>query len=175
MKYITLLLGLALTVSLVLILRLVPEAEAAWILYRKSTGEYLGNTGIAKAGGKPWKPPKNEVIERKTWHNWNYYVPVEDIDAFWIEDTDEAMKKLGNEKRYVPKINFDAAKKPISITFKEDAQVARQQLIQEIEFLDKEIANLESLETKHGLNLAPEKTEKNAQIQKLKQELNALQ
>lgn len=145
--------------------------NAMWIIYQKSTKQVLGNSGTQSLNGKAWVPSVEEVLKNAS---QNYAVPLTDLDAYLVEDTNTTIidQMFDGEKK--PKLSFDTTDKPIGVIFRENIKVKRIKRINEIQSLSQELKELISIETTYALDLTSEKQDKVDRIQKLKEEIKAL-
>jgi len=146
-------------------------ANAMWIIWQKSTGEVISNTGTQSLNGVAWVPPKATVLKNTA---KSFGIPLTDLDAYLVEDTNTTIidQMFDGEKK--PKLSFDTTDKPIGVIFRENIKVKRIKRINEIQSLSQELKELISIETTYALDLTSEKQDKVDRIQKLKEEIKAL-
>ena len=157
--------------ALILTFTWVSTSSAIWIIYQKSTKAYIGNTGTQTSQGKPWVPPKDQVLKNAS---QTYGILLNDLDAYLVEDTNIKIVDQMFDDEKTPELTFDVFNNPIGVVFKDNIVIKRAKRINEIQRLDKELKELISIETAYTLDLTPEKQEKVNRVQVLKKELGTL-
>ena len=160
-----------LLIILGLILFFSSDASAMWIVYQKSTKKIIHNTGTQTLNGKPWVPPKNQVLKNAS---KSYGTAIDDLDAYLVEDTNTIVVDQVFDSEKTPELSFDVLNNPTGVVFKDNIVIKRAKRINEIQRLDKELKELISIETAYTLDLTPEKQEKVNRVQVLKKELGTL-